>query len=152
MAVATEGLWDWTLRTYERPGVPEACLKLQDSYLINTSYLLWVAWADPDQAALLAGLSMSVNWDQIVWPLRNARRDLKAPHPGIDDEARLALREDVKAAELRAERLLMESLARVAGPAPGPVDLTVALTRAAEAWRNQPAPQEDVVALVAALA
>lgn len=152
MAALADGLWDWTLKTYERPGVPEACLALQDRYLINTSYLLWVAWAAPDKGALRAGLAMSVSWDQILWPLRNARRDLKAPQPGIDDQARLALREDVKAAELRAERLLMESLERLAGPAAGAVDLAAVLTRAAEAWRNQPAPAEDVAALVAALA
>lgn len=152
MPSPAERLWDWTLRTYERPGVPEACLRLQDSYLINTSYLLWVAWADPGETALRTGLAMSVTWDQILWPLRNARRDLKAPQPGVDDEARLALREDVKAAELRAERLLMESLERLTGPAAAPIDLTAALTRAAEAWRNQPAPTEDVAALVAALA
>lgn len=146
------GLWDWTLKTYERPGVPEACLTLQDRYLINTSYLLWAAWAAPDEEALLAGLAMSANWDPILWPLRNARRDLKVAQPGIDDGARLALREDVKAAELRAERLLMESLERLAGPASGAVDLSAVLTRAAEAWRNQPAPTEDVAVLVAALA
>ena len=146
------GLWDWTLKTYERPGVPEACLKLQDDYLINTSFLLWVAWADPDEAALYRGLGNASNWDQILWPLRTARRELKPDWPGSETASRLALREDVKAAELRAEQLLMASLEGVAGPAAGPVDLTAALTRAAEAWRNKPAPAEDIAALIAALA
>lgn len=144
-------LWDWTLRAYERPGVPEACLKLQDSYLLNTSLLLWVCWANPDEATLAKGLGLSTEWDQILWPLRNARRDLKAELQYVDNTARLGLREDVKAAELRAERVLMESLEVLAGQAASPVDLTVALTRAAELWRNKPAPVEDVAALAAAL-
>ena len=37
-------LWGWTLEAYARPGVPEACLELQDEYGQNTSYLLWAVW------------------------------------------------------------------------------------------------------------
>ncbi|HEY9218729.1 MAG TPA: TIGR02444 family protein, partial [Phenylobacterium sp.] len=53
-------LWDWVVAVYERPGVPEACLTLQDDHGQHTSLLLWAAWtggADEDvlrQAANIA--------------------------------------------------------------------------------------------------
>ena len=50
-------------------------------------------------------------------PLRSARRHLKGPAPPIADEARLALREQVRKAEFAAERLLMETLESLA-PSP----------------------------------
>jgi uncharacterized protein (TIGR02444 family) len=145
-------LWDWTLKTYERPGVPEACLTLQDEHGLNTSLLLWAAWADPDDAALASAVAAGKAWDdQVLWPLRRVRRDLKAAMGGIADEARLALREDVKAAELRAERVLMEGFETLAGAAAGQVDLTTALTRAARAW-NGSAPDGALNTLATALA
>jgi uncharacterized protein (TIGR02444 family) len=146
------GLWDWTLRTYERPGVPEACLAAQDEHGLNTSLLLWAAWADPGVDALAAAVTAGRAWDdQVLWPLRRVRRDLKAAVAGIDDRARLDLREDVKAAELRAEQVLMEAFAGLAGQAAGPVELTAALTRAAQAW-NGSAPRTAIARLAAALA
>lgn len=145
-------LWDWTLKTYERPGVPEACLILQDEHGLNTSLLLWAAWADPDDAALAGAVAAGKAWDdQVLWPLRRVRRDLKAAMSGIADEARLALREDVKAAELQAERVLMEGFEALAGPAAGPIDLAAALTRAARAW-NGTAPETALISLSATLA
>ena len=47
-------LWDWTLRAYAQPGVPEACLDLQDRHGQNTSLLLWAVWAEAADPALLA--------------------------------------------------------------------------------------------------
>jgi uncharacterized protein (TIGR02444 family) len=145
-------LWDWTLRAYDRPGVPEACLALQDQHGLNTSLLLWAAWADPGEAALTAAVAAGEAWDQqVLWPLRNTRRDLKSPMAGIDDTARLALREDVKAAELRAERVLMESFEALAGQASRPFGLAAALARTARAW-NGSAPETALANLVGALA
>src|SRR3569833_2130510 len=43
-------------------------------------------------------------------PLREVRRALKPGFDGVDDAPREGLRDDVKAAELRAERVLMEAL------------------------------------------
>ena len=145
-------LWDWTLRAYERPGVPEATLVLQDEHGLNTSLLLWAAWADPGDVALGKAVATGKVWDdQVLWPLRRVRRDLKSAMAGVGDAARLALREDVKAAELRAERVLMESLEGLAGQAALPVDLMAALGRAGRAW-NGTAPESALAELVAALA
>ena len=64
-------LWDWTLDVYARPGVAEATLALQDEHGLNTSLLLWAAWADPDRETLANGVQAAVAWDEtVLWPLR----------------------------------------------------------------------------------
>ena len=144
-------LWDWTLSVYARPGVPEATLALQDEHGISTALLLWAVWADPDPETLANGVQTTVAWDEtVLWPLRNVRRTLKSPRAPFDDVAREGLREDVKAAELRAERVLMEALESLAGPAET-VDPPAALRRAAMAWSGA-APAAALDRLAKALA
>ena len=144
-------LWDWTLAAYGKPGAPEATLALQDEHGLNTAFLLWAVWADPDRETLANGVQTSVLWDEtVLWPLRNVRRALKTSRRPFDDVAREGLREDVKAAELRAERVLMETLEGLAGPTASP-DPAGSLTRAAMAWSGQ-APAAALKQLAEALA
>ena len=144
-------LWDWTLETYGQPGVPRACLTLQDAHGQNTSLLLWAVWAEARDEALLARAADAAHrWDAVALnPIRAVRRALKAPLPPVADAAREGLREDVKAAELRAERVLMETLEAMGGRQGGAPALE-ALTAASKAW-GQPAPAEALAALAAAL-
>jgi uncharacterized protein (TIGR02444 family) len=145
------GLWDETLEAYGRPGVPEACLILQDSYGQNTSFLLWAVWAetaDPDVLARAADVAH--RWEAVALaPMRAVRRALKPPFPGVADAARGDLREDVKAVELRCERVLMEALAGMTQGRGGAHALS-ALEAAAKAW-GKPAPDDALAALAAAL-
>jgi uncharacterized protein (TIGR02444 family) len=145
-------LWDWTLVAYGQAGVRQACLTLQDTYGQNTSFLLWAVWAEgPDAAALAEGARLAKAWDQTVLvPIREVRRALKPVFAGVNDDAREGLREDVKAAELRAERVLMESLEALAGPESGGHPALAALTAACIAW-GTPAPDDALAALAAAL-
>jgi len=83
-------------------------------------------------------------------PVGNVGRVLKAPRRPFDDGAREGLREDVKAAELRAERVLMEALESLSGPAEA-VDVPAALRRAAMAWSGA-APAAALDRLAKALA
>lgn len=146
------GLWDWTLAAYAQAGTPEATLKLQDEYGQNTSFLLWAVWAEgPDAVALAEGARIAKAWDAAVLkPIRQVRRDLKPAFEGVDDGAREGLREDVKAAELRAERVLMEALAELAASASGGVPALEALKTASVAW-GPPAPDDTLAELAAAL-
>jgi uncharacterized protein (TIGR02444 family) len=93
------GIWDWALGAYARPGVPEACLALQDTHGQNTSLLLWAVYARVSDADLLErGAEATRAWDRTVLvPLREVRRALKPPQPPIPDSDREPLREDVKA-------------------------------------------------------
>jgi uncharacterized protein (TIGR02444 family) len=145
-------LWDWTLIAYGQPGVPEACLALQDRHGQNTSFLLWSVWAEgPDAAALAEGAKVAKAWDAtVLMPIREIRRALKPAFPGVEDDAREALREDVKAAELRAERVLMESLEALAASESGGRPALEALRAASAAW-GLAAPDDALAALAAAL-
>jgi uncharacterized protein (TIGR02444 family) len=115
------GIWDWALEAYARPGVPQACLALQDEHGQNTSFLLWAVFAEVRDPELLERAAEAVRaWDSTALvPLREVRRALKAPQPPVADAAREALREDVRASELRAERVLLETLEAWGRPAPG---------------------------------
>lgn len=146
------GVWNWALGVYARPGVPQACLALQDAHGQNTSYLLWAVWAElADPARLAAGAQAAKAWERTaLGPLRELRRALKPPLAPVSDAAREGLREDIKAAELRAERVLMETLASLAGAQGGGAAALTALTAASLAW-GQPAPDADLAALAAAL-
>jgi uncharacterized protein (TIGR02444 family) len=145
-------LWAWTLEAYGQAGVPEATLRLQDEFGQNTSFLLWAVWAEGPSAEVLAeGARMAQAWDEaVLGPLRAVRRRLKPAFPPVDNGAREGLREDVKAAELRAERVLMETLAGLAGEARGGHPALEALTAAAVAW-GRPAPEDALAELAAAL-
>lgn len=145
-------IWDWALSAYGRPGVADACLRLQDQHGQNTSFLLWAVWAevkDPDLLARAAAVTRA--WDEAALrPLRAVRRALKAAQPPVDDAAREGLREDVKGAELRAERVLMETLASLSAGARGGAPALQALAAASGAWTTT-APDEALAALAAAL-
>lgn len=148
-----DGLWDWSVRAYARPGVAEACLDLQDSYGQNVPFLLFAAWSGcAEPQVLTAATRIAEAWEEIaVAPLRAARRALKPSQPPIDDAARLALREAVKAAELQAERALLEALEPLApaGPTGG---MGRALQVAAAVWRAPTPPAAALAKLVSALA
>ena len=127
--------WDWMLRVYARPGAPEACLRLQDDHGQNTSYLLWAIYAGVDDQDLLAkAAAVARAWDDsALIRLREVRRALKLPAPPIGDGPREALREQVKALELSAERLLIETLDAMT-QIRGTATPIAALAAASKAW------------------
>lgn len=144
-------IWTWALQAYARPGVPDACLALQDAHGQNTSLLLWAVYAEVKDPPLLArAVEATRAWDRTALvPLREVRRALKAPLPAVDDAARLALREEVKALELAAERLLLETLDGMSQGSGG-AQVLEALEAASKAW-DKPAPPGALAELAAAL-
>lgn len=144
-------IWRWALETYARPGVPEACLRLQDDHGQNTCLLLWAVYAETKDSDLLERAAAAARaWDRVaVLPLRHVRREMKAPLEPIDDAARMALREKVKAVEQAAERLLLETLDGLSHGRGGAHALE-ALEAATKAW-DKPAPVGALAELAAAL-
>ncbi len=125
MADGGERLWDYAFRLYGEPGVREACLALQDRHGVDVTLLLWAAWlgGGADAATLRAGDMAVAPWRaRAIRPARGLRRQLRAPVAGMEDAARLAWREAVKALEVEAERAALERLARI-GRRGGPPDL-----------------------------
>jgi uncharacterized protein (TIGR02444 family) len=147
--VPGRGIWPWAQAAYARPGVAEACLTLQDRHGQNVCLLLWAAWSGAPAQRLPDAVALVRRWEgEVVGPVRQARRALKSDIPPISEGGRLQLREVIRAAELDAERLLLEALASL-----GPPERTAAagsLDAAAAAWGRSP-PDAALAALARAL-
>ena len=134
-------LWDWALQAYARQDVADACLNLQDAHGQNVPYLLWAAWAAGEgrSADLKAAAQLMKRWDaEVGAPLRGVRRALKASFPAVPDTPRESFRDAVKGVELQGERVLMESLEALSGPASAPLNVLEGLLAAAAASGDPP--------------
>jgi uncharacterized protein (TIGR02444 family) len=134
-------LWDWAVRAYAAPGVEIACLDLQDAQGQNVPLLLWAAWCAStgrrlDEDTLEAASDTTRVWqDAAIAPLRQVRRGLKTRIPDMDDGAREAVRAQVKAIELAAERHLLEALEALSPSSAGPsTPVLPALVAASRTW------------------
>jgi len=134
-------LWNWALTAYAADGVAEACLDLQDSAGQNIPLLLWAAWCAaegrvPDEDALEAAGDTARAWQETaIAPLRAVRRALKPRAPDLDDADREAVRTQVKAVELDAERRLLNALEALAPASTGHAQPPLAtLVAAARVW------------------
>lgn len=134
-------LWDWAVRAWGADGVSDACLHLQDAAGQNVPLLLWAAWAArtgraPDADTLEAACDIARAWQEAaIAPLREVRRALKGRNPDLDDADREAVRAQVKAVELEAERRLLAALeALTPAPEGAPRPVLAALIAAARQW------------------
>lgn len=123
-------LWAYSLATYARPGVAEACLFAQESYGADVNLLLWAAWLASNGHALTApevaeAQAATLAWrDNVVRRLRGVRRWLKsAGSPSYE-----GLRTQIKAAELEAERLQQAMLSTLPADHRADTDPATALT------------------------
>ncbi len=122
--------WRFSLRIYGAPGVPAACLTLQDGSGVDVNVLLFGLFAasrgrqlaSADVAAIATAIEP---WKLgAVVPLRSVRRFLKDTPAGFEAQDIPALRQRVKMMELEAERLQQEVLyaswpmEALGGPAP----------------------------------
>ena len=147
-------LWSWAVAAYEAPGVAEACLSLQGHNEQNVPLLLWAAWVAvtgrrPDEETLEAACDAARAYDTVITAhLRAVRGTLKAPIPDIADDHREALRQQVKALELDAERRLMLELASLApAPSGAPRRAIDGLAETARQWaRIVPRPALTILA------
>jgi uncharacterized protein (TIGR02444 family) len=129
MAVgAPDGLWDFAVAVYGRPGVAAVCLDLQDRRGVDVPLLLWAAWLGRrgiglDAARLEQAAAAVRPWrDEVVLTLRGLRRRLKSGPASAPGAATVGFREEIKALELRAERIQLDMLAELAAawrPEPG---------------------------------
>lgn len=113
--------WDFSLATYGRDGVAEACLALQEAHGADVNILLFCAWAgcngvSLDRAQIEAACEAVRAWhEEVVRPLRSVRRRLKsALDGGPPSELQLALRTRVQKIEIDAERIEQLRLAALA--------------------------------------
>lgn len=110
--------WAFALEIYARPGVADACLKLQNEAGVDVMMLLVITFAAVRLRILLTSAEIRKldetcrPWrEQIVWPLRAIGSGLKtgpAPAPNGETEE---FRSRIKTVELAAERLQNQLLA-----------------------------------------
>lgn len=150
-------LWTWAATAYARPGVAEACVRLQDEQAENVPLLLFAGWSaatgrELDAETVEAACDVARAWEELATaPLRAVRRTLKTRNPDLDDARRERVRALVKAAELDAERALLEDLEALAPAPTGPArPLAPALVTAAKAWTRM-VPRAQLEALASLL-
>lgn len=113
----SEPFWNFSLQFYAAPSVAESCLELQDRHGADVNLILFALWAASrgstlDAAAIAAADQQAKPWrETVIKPLRAARRALKQPPDGFDAPAVAALRRNVQAHELEAERLQQAAMA-----------------------------------------
>lgn len=148
--MAATTLWDWACEAYRREAVAAAGLELQDRHDQSLCLLLWAAWAGPTEASMAAeAAEIARRWDRAaIAPLRAVRRGLKADQAGLGAESREAVRGQVAAAELAAEKALLEALGQLRPARRGAA--ADALSLAAQAWSGAP-PAAALADLVQAL-
>jgi uncharacterized protein (TIGR02444 family) len=110
-------LWSFSLATYARPGVEDACLQLQTAGA-NVCLLLCGLWLEQrgatcDEQRVRQLQALTGQWDiEVVQPLRTLRMQWKAR--AVDDAVLKGMREQIKSLELEAERALLSRLEGVA--------------------------------------
>ena len=110
-------LWDYAVEIYCRPGMSDLCLMFQDDYGADVSIILFISWCSTQgiriDDQLLTRVEQSVGvWNRdVVAPLRGMRRELKLDSRGITRKTVSAFREKLKALELEAEHLELNTLA-----------------------------------------
>ena len=135
--------WAFALDLYQRPGVTEACLLLQDTAGADVTLLLFVLFVAEKHRAVLAPADLAsldaaiAPWrEEVIRPLRSLRRCMKsgpAPAPGPATEP---LRDRIKTAEIHAEKIELAVLVRWLALHPqktdtAPIDIAAVLDRLA---------------------
>jgi uncharacterized protein (TIGR02444 family) len=111
--IKSDPLWRFAKEVYAAEAVARECLAAQSGHGADVCLLLSAAFAGSrhrivtEQAARAWNDSVSSWRDSVILPLRAARDALKT---SIDDPARAALRKNILAAELQAERLQLSML------------------------------------------
>jgi uncharacterized protein (TIGR02444 family) len=126
-------LWEFSLDLYRRCGVASALIALQDRDRLDVNLMLFALWLGISGRGRLDGDALRAA-DQtvreirteMIEPLRALRRRLK---PMPDEDVR-KLREGIKALEIGAEKLALNRLAAIAGPADGQLPAAARLAAA----------------------
>ena len=113
-----EAFWRFSLAFYERPGVADALIALQDREGFDINLVLFALWLGISGRGTLGGDALAAAERaagtlrrEMIEPLRNLRRKLRN-HPDGDVQR---WREGVKVLEIAGEKLVQERLARLAG-------------------------------------
>ncbi len=109
-------LWQFAVRLYSTPSVAPVCLSLQDSVGADVNLLLVCCWSGLHGAYLPAEQIEALDrlvqpWRvEAILPVRRLRRQLKVAIGPVQPDMSAGLREQIKAAELEAEKIELSLL------------------------------------------
>ena len=135
----------FSIDLYARPRVEASCLRLQDGYGLDVNVVLFCLWFGAchgviDEALWQRIERISQQWQmQIVGPLREARRGLKAltfESDGDREALRSRIAEDEIAAELLQQRMMQNACTETATDGTGLSTLATPAAQAAKAARH----------------
>lgn len=114
-----QNFWHFSLDLYDREGVANACLALQDDYQLDVNLILFCFWYGTTHGVVTEKLlgeviDFSAEWrQQVVQPLRDTRRWMKlhSRQPAPITARFGTLRQQIKASELAAEKIQQERIA-----------------------------------------
>lgn len=104
--------WDFALDVYRKPGVSDACLRLQESQHLDVNLLLFVCWIGASGSGVLTRhdiqhcMAAVGPWhEQVVKPLRGVRRVMKGGFATAPADLTDQLRRAIQAREIDAEHI-----------------------------------------------
>lgn len=111
--------WQFSLRTYWKPGVEQACLRLQDRDGADVNVMLLCCWAAASGRGALGtrvlreAMKSTARWQkEVIAPLRSARRSLKQGFDGVPQQNAEKLRKKIGKLEIECEHAEQLLLAR----------------------------------------
>lgn len=125
-SASREALWEWSLNRYAAEGAAPLLLRLQDEFGLNVNVLLWCGWCaryfgEIPRGPLKTAVERATRWsNEVTARLRAARRALKSP-PQVEAEPVSALRAQVQACEIAAEKIEQQMLENIASQALSPL-------------------------------
>ena len=126
MKRAAHPFWRFSLRSYRRSGVEQACLGLQNTLGADVNLLLFCCWMGTQgrpltKRSLRRAVAAVQRWQrEVVQPLRRARRALRKSSAAVAEARRAHLRRNVLSLELDAEYVEQLVLACLAAKLPRP--------------------------------
>ncbi|MEC7535754.1 MAG: TIGR02444 family protein [Pseudomonadota bacterium] len=126
MQDAGEAFWKFSLKLYDRPGISDLLIGLQDEQSVDVNLVLFLCWCGAtgripfDEGQLSAAQDSIAVWQaDVTAPLRQIRRRIKGGVSNLALEATDHFREDIKRLELASERIVQFVLAEIAPPVRG---------------------------------
>lgn len=142
-----DDFWSYSNDLYRRPGMAPLCLEAQDRLGLDVNFLLFCLYAGrrghrliPDSLVWLEQ-DIAAWREEVIWPLRRARRWLKAEDLGGIPQPEF--RDRIMALELEAERLQQAEMEKhlpgqAGAPSPGSAAANIAVYIAARQIKTGP--------------
>ena len=112
MEFPSHPFWDFALEVYRKPGVGDACLRLQEGQHLDVNLLLFVSWIGASGSGALTRQDIQQcmaavgSWhEQVVKPLRGVRRIMKGGFATAPADLSDQLRRAIQAREIDAEHI-----------------------------------------------